>query len=60
MQFQGGLELSLVHVLQACVQVSGAICMVPLENVGQNILLCQWESVHRSPSIVWVLDFSQG
>ena len=33
MQLQGGLELSLVHVLQACVQVSGEICMLPLENV---------------------------
>ena len=26
----------------------------------QNVLLCHWESVHRSPSIVWMLDFSQG
>ena len=33
MQFQGGLELSLGHVVQACVQVSGEICTVPLENV---------------------------
>ena len=33
MQLQGGLELFLEHVLQACVQVSGKICMVPLENV---------------------------
>ena len=23
----------------------------------QNVLLFQWQSVHRSPSIVWVLDF---
>ena len=29
---QGGLELSLEHVLQACAQVSGEICMDPLEN----------------------------
>ena len=33
MNLQGGLELSLVHVLQACVQVSGEICTGPLENV---------------------------
>ena len=33
MQLQGGLELSLVHVMQACVQVCGKICMGPLENV---------------------------
>ena len=32
MQLQGGLELSLVHVMQACVQVSGEICTGPLEN----------------------------
>ena len=30
---QGGLELSLEHVLQACVQVSGEICTGPLENI---------------------------
>ena len=30
---QGGLELSSEHVLQACAQASGEICMVPLENV---------------------------
>ena len=33
MHLQGGLELSLEHVLQACVQVSGEICTVPLENI---------------------------
>ena len=33
MQLQDGLELSLEHFLQACVQVSGEICMVSLENV---------------------------
>ena len=33
MHLQGGLELSLEHVLQACVQVSGEICTGPLENV---------------------------
>ena len=43
MHLQDGLELSLQHVLQACVQVSGEICMVPLENVlylqsNQNIV----------------------
>ena len=33
MKLQDGLELSLEHVLQPCVQISGEICMVPLENV---------------------------
>ena len=33
MQLQDGLELSLEHVLQACVQVSGEICIIPLENI---------------------------
>ena len=28
---QGGLQLSLEHVWQACAQVSSKICMVPLE-----------------------------
>ena len=30
---QGGLELSLVHVMQACGLARGEICMDPLENV---------------------------
>ena len=29
--FLGGLELSLEHVLQACVQVSGEICPAPAQ-----------------------------
>ena len=33
MHLQDGLKLSLEHVLQVCVQVSGEICTVPLENV---------------------------
>ena len=33
MHLQDGLELSLEHVLQACVQVSGEICTGPLENI---------------------------
>ena len=43
MQLQGGLELSLEHVLQAFVQVSGEICTVPLENV--LYLQSNWNSV---------------
>ena len=40
MQFQDGLELSMEHVLQACVQFSGEICMVPLENVLCDRMSC--------------------
>ena len=28
--------------------------------VWQNLLLSKWESVHRSPAVVWVLDFPWG
>ena len=43
MQLQGGLEFSLEHVLQACVQVSGEICTVPLENILH--LQSNWNNV---------------
>ena len=43
MPLQGGLKLFLVHVLQACVQVSGEICTVPLENV--LYLQSNWNNV---------------
>ena len=33
MQLLSGLELSLEHVLQSCVQVSDEICTVPLEKI---------------------------
>ena len=43
---QGELELSLEYVLQACVQVSSEICMVPLEIV--LFLQTNWSSVTES------------
>ena len=43
MQFQDGLELSLVHVLLACVQVSNETCTVPLENI--LYLQSNWNNV---------------
>ena len=66
MHLQDGLELSLERVSHACVQVSGEICTVSLENIlylqsnQNNVTECPASSrgsVNRSPSIVWVLEF---
>ena len=43
MNLQGGLELSLEHVMLACAQASGEICIVPRENV--LYLQSNWNSV---------------